>query len=121
MKHPTVTLSNSLEMPVLGLGVFLSKDGDEVNNAVKYALETGYRSIDTATVYKNENGVGQAIKESGVPREDIFLTSKVWNSDQGYQQTLNAFDFELSEEDILKIDALDQNERIVPDPNNFDF
>jgi len=104
MKHPTVTLSNGLEMPALGLGVFLSKEGDEVINAVKYALEVGYRSIDTAAVYKNENGVGIAISESGVPREEIFLTSKVWNSDQGYQQTLKAFDDSLNR---LQTDYLD--------------
>lgn len=79
-------------MPWLGLGVFLSKEGDEVENAVKTALKNGYISIDTAAIYQNERGVGTAINESGIPREEIFLTSKVWNSDQGYQNTLAAFE-----------------------------
>ena len=79
-------------MPWLGLGVFQSKDGTEVENAVKTALKNGYRSIDTAAIYQNESGVGTAINESGIPREEIFLTSKVWNSDQGYQTTLTAFE-----------------------------
>ncbi len=87
-----VKLSNGVEMPWLGLGVFRSKDGPEVENAVKVALETGYRSIDTAAIYQNEKGVGKAIIESGVPRKDIFLTTKVWNSDQGYQSTFRAFE-----------------------------
>ena len=91
-------------MPWLGLGVFLSKDGSEVINAVKYALEVGYRSIDTAAIYRNERGVGQAIKESGVKRNEIFLTSKVWNNDQGYHATLKAFDESLEK---LQTDYLD--------------
>lgn len=99
-----VKLNNGVEMPWLGLGVFLSKEGNEVINAVKYALEVGYRSIDTAAIYKNEQGVGQAIKESSVPRKEIFLTSKVWNTDQGYQSTLKAFDKSLEK---LQTDYLD--------------
>ncbi|MEL6560999.1 MAG: aldo/keto reductase [Bacteroidota bacterium] len=89
---PTVTLSNGLKMPQLGLGVLKAKDGSEVKEAVQTALSEGYRLIDTATVYGNESGVGEAIAESGIPREDIFLTTKVWNSDQGYENTLKAFD-----------------------------
>lgn len=85
-------LNNGVEMPWLGLGVFRSEEGIEVENAVKTALQCGYRSIDTAAIYQNERGVGNAIKESGIPRNDIFLTSKVWNSDQGYQTTLSAFE-----------------------------
>jgi len=88
----TVKLTNGVEMPMFGLGVFLSKEGAEVENAVKVALQNGYRHIDTAAIYKNERGVGKAIKESGISREDIFLTSKVWNTDQGYETTLAAFD-----------------------------
>src|SRR5690606_8912693 len=87
-----VKLNNGVEMPIFGLGVFLSKEGTEVENAVKVALQNGYRHIDTAAIYKNERGVGNAIKSSGVAREDIFITSKVWNSDQGYKTTLAAFD-----------------------------
>lgn len=91
-------------MPWLGLGVFQSKDGSEVINAVKTALKNGYRSIDTAAIYDNERGVGQAIIESNLKREEIFLTSKVWNSEQGYQTTLNAFDESLEK---LQTDYLD--------------
>lgn len=87
-----VKLNNGVEMPIFGLGVFLSKEGTEVENAVKVALQNGYRHIDTAAIYKNEKGVGKAIKESGIPRENIFLTSKVWNTDQGYSTTLAAFE-----------------------------
>ncbi len=88
----TFTLHNGVEMPYLGLGVYLSKDGQEVSNAVKWALQAGYRHIDTASIYANEEGVGSGIKVSGIPREDVFLVSKVWNSDQGYDSTLKAFD-----------------------------
>jgi diketogulonate reductase-like aldo/keto reductase len=92
IKTSKVKLSNGVEMPWLGLGVFRSKEGPEVETAVKVALEQGYRSIDTAAVYQNEKGVGRAIVESGVPRKEIFLTTKVWNSDQGYQSTFRAFE-----------------------------
>jgi len=87
----TVTLSNGVKMPYLGLGVFKSRDGDEVMNAVTYALESGYRHIDTAAVYKNEAGVGEAIKKHHIGRSEVFITSKVWNSDQGYDSTIKAF------------------------------
>ncbi len=85
-------LNNGLKMPWLGFGVFQINDGQEVEDAVKNALETDYRSIDTATVYGNERGVGKAIRESGIPREDIFLTTKVWNDDQREKRTLTAFE-----------------------------
>lgn len=88
----TFRLHNGVEMPYLGLGVYLSKDGQEVINAVKWALQDGYRHIDTASIYANEEGVGSGIKASGIPREEVFLVSKVWNSDQGYDSTLKAFD-----------------------------
>jgi len=87
-----VKLNNGVEMPWLGLGVFQAGEGGEVENAVKAALKTGYRSIDTASLYGNERGVGTGIKDGGVPREEIFLTSKVWNSDQGYRSTMKAFE-----------------------------
>ena len=90
-----VILNNGVEMPWLGLGVFLSNEGEEVENAVKVALQNGYRHIDTAAIYKNERGVGKAIKESGVPREEIFITSKVWNTDQDYKTTLAAYEVSL--------------------------
>ena len=85
-------LNNGLKMPWLGFGVFQINDGQEVEHAVRYALEIGYRSIDTATVYGNERGVGKAIRESGIPREDIYLTTKVWNDDQRRKRTLAAFE-----------------------------
>lgn len=89
------TLSNGVAMPWFGLGVFQSKDDGEVQGAIKYALESGYRHIDTASIYGNEMGVGQAIKDSGVPREEIFLTTKVWNTEQGYDSTIDAFEASL--------------------------
>jgi methylglyoxal/glyoxal reductase len=89
---PSVTLHNGVTMPQIGLGVWQAKEGPEVEQAVLTALECGYRLIDTATIYHNEAGVGRAIKQSGVPREDIFLTTKVWNSDQGHDTTLAAFE-----------------------------
>ena len=100
----TFTLHNGVEMPYFGLGVYLSEDGQEVINAVKWALEAGYRHIDTASVYNNEEGVGKGIRESGAQRKEVFLVSKVWNSDQGYDSTLKAFDDSL---DRLQVDYLD--------------
>ncbi|UCD61126.1 MAG: aldo/keto reductase [Flavobacteriaceae bacterium] len=100
----TFGLHNGVRMPYFGLGVYLSEDGNEVINAIKWSLEAGYRHIDTASIYNNEKGVGTGIKESDVPREDIFVVSKVWNSDQGYEQTLKAFDQSL---DRLALDYLD--------------
>ncbi|SDQ15393.1 aldo/keto reductase [Flagellimonas zhangzhouensis] len=91
----TFELHNGVQMPYFGLGVYLSKDGSEVINAVKDALNHGYRHIDTAAVYNNEEGVGKGIRESNVAREDVFLVSKVWNTDQGYESTLKAFDASL--------------------------
>ncbi|WP_372974978.1 aldo/keto reductase [Muriicola sp.] len=89
------TLNNGVKMPYFGLGVYLSKEGQEVINAVKWALEEGYRHIDTAAIYENEAGVGEGIRESGVPREEVFLVSKVWNSDQGYDSAIKAFEASL--------------------------
>ena len=89
------TLHNGVEMPYFGLGVYLSEDGTEVVNAVKWALEMGHRHIDTASIYQNEKGVGLGIAQSNVPREDVFLVSKVWNSDQGYDSTLRAYEASL--------------------------
>jgi diketogulonate reductase-like aldo/keto reductase len=87
-----VKLNNGYEMPLFGLGVYQSKTGDETKNAVLYALEAGYRHIDTARIYFNEKEVGDAIKSSGVPREEIFITTKLWNAAQGYKTALKAFD-----------------------------
>jgi len=86
-----VVLSNGLKMPIVGFGTWQIKDGAEVSNAVKEALLSGYRHIDTAAIYGNETGVGEGIRSSGIKRSEIFLTTKVWNSDQGYDSTLAAF------------------------------
>lgn len=100
----TYTLSNGVEIPVMGLGVYKNVDETELETAVTSALEYGYRHIDTAKVYRNEKGVGRAIKDSGVPREEIFVTTKVWNTDQGYDNTLKAFDESLKDLDMDYID-----------------
>jgi len=100
---PTVTLNNGVEMPQLGFGVFQVPD-DETTAAVTAALEAGYRSIDTAAIYGNEAGVGRAVAASGLPREDLFITTKLWNADQGYDATLKAFDRSLA---ALGLDYVD--------------
>jgi 2,5-diketo-D-gluconate reductase A len=100
---PTVTLNNGVTMPQLGFGVFQVPD-PETAAAVSHALEVGYRSIDTAAIYGNEVGVGQALASSGIAREDLFVTTKLWNSEQGYDSTLRAFDASM---DKLKLDYLD--------------
>ncbi|USK79170.1 aldo/keto reductase [Peribacillus frigoritolerans] len=92
----TTTLHNGVEMPWFGLGVFKVEEGPELVNAVKMAIKHGYRSIDTAAIYENEEGVGQGIreglKEAGISREDLFVTSKVWNADLGYESTIAAYE-----------------------------
>ena len=87
-----IVLNNGVKMPQFGLGVWQTENGEEVINAVKSAVAAGYRAIDTAAAYENEAGVGQGIKECGIAREELFITSKLWNSDQGYDNTLRAFD-----------------------------
>lgn len=88
----TATLNNGVAMPWFGLGVFKTKPGDEVRNAVQWALARGYRHVDTAALYGNEEGVGAAIRAGEVPRRDVFVTTKVWNSEQGYDKTMAAFE-----------------------------
>ncbi|MBE1444512.1 aldo/keto reductase [Paenibacillus sp. OAS669] len=88
----STVLSNGVKMPWLGLGVWKTQNGEEVIQAVKAAIQAGYRSIDTAAVYGNEEGVGTAIKDCGISRDELFITTKVWNADQGYDSTLKAFD-----------------------------
>lgn len=93
------TLHNGVKMPWFGLGVFKVEEGTEVIDAVRTAIVKGYRSIDTAAVYQNEEGVGegirQGIKETGISREELFITSKVWNADFGYESTLEAYETSL--------------------------
>ncbi len=93
-------LSNGVAMPWLGIGSLYISDGAAVENAVQWALEAGYRHIDTASIYDNEKGVGRAIKQSGLAREDVFVTTKVWNQDQGYEQTLLAYEASLKRLDM---------------------
>lgn len=100
---PTVTLNNGIEMPQLGYGVFQVPD-DQTTAAVETALDAGYRSIDTAAVYGNEAGVGRALANSGIARDDLFVTSKVWIADHGYDATLRAYDRSLA---LLGLDHLD--------------
>lgn len=88
---PTITLNNGIDVPQLGFGVFQIPD-DEVVEPVRTAIEAGYRLIDTASLYGNERGVGWAIRESGVPRDELFVTTKVWNTEQGYDKTMRSFD-----------------------------
>ncbi|MFI0938390.1 aldo/keto reductase [Streptomyces sp. NPDC021020] len=102
-KVPDVTLNNGVTMPQLGFGVWQVPD-DEAESAVATALEAGYRSIDTAALYANEEGTGRALAASGLPREELFVTTKLWNSDQGYDSALRAFDTSLAK---LKLDHVD--------------
>ncbi|MGE6611202.1 aldo/keto reductase [Peribacillus sp. NPDC076916] len=104
----TTTLHNGVKMPWFGLGVFKVEEGPELVNAVKVAIKHGYRSIDTAAIYENEEGVGQgireSIKEAGISREDLFVTSKVWNADLGYESAIAAYEKSLKK---LGLDYLD--------------
>jgi len=97
-------LNNGVEIPALGLGTYLSKPGKDTYEAIRFALDIGYRHIDTATLYANEEDVGKAIRDSGIPREEIFVTTKVWNTDQGFDSTLKAFYKSLKK---LKFDYVD--------------
>ncbi|GHA49636.1 glyoxal reductase [Salinimicrobium marinum] len=99
-----VTLLNGVKMPVLGLGVYKAKNGQQVINAIHYALDAGYRHIDTASFYNNEEGVGEAIRKGNVAREEIFVTTKVWNDDHGFDNTLKAFE---ASRQKLQLDYID--------------
>ncbi|MFK0083649.1 aldo/keto reductase [Glutamicibacter sp. NPDC090743] len=100
---PTITLNNGVEMPQVGFGVF-QVPNEETTAAVSSALKAGYRSIDTAAIYGNEEGMGAALAQSGIAREDLFITSKIWIADMGYEQTLEALDASLER---LGLDYLD--------------
>ena len=102
--NTTKRLNNGVEMPVLGLGVFRAEDGDETYNMVTWALEAGYRHIDTAAVYRNEKSVGDAIADSGIPRKDIFLTTKLWNEDMRQSRQEEGFRNSL---ELLRTDYVD--------------
>jgi methylglyoxal/glyoxal reductase len=97
-------LHNGVEIPRLGLGVYQSPPGKATENAVRYALRIGYRLIDTAQLYGNEEDVGRAVLKSGVSRDEVFITTKVWNSDQGYESTMKAFNKSLKRLDLSYLD-----------------
>lgn len=99
-----IKMNNGVEIPQLGLGVYLTKSGSECINAVTWALEARYRHIDTAKFYKNEKDVGEAVRNSGIKRKEIFVTTKLWNEDHGYESALKAFDKSLKD---LNIDYID--------------
>jgi len=103
-KDSKIKLNNGVEIPVVGFGVFRMKEGEEVESSVESAIRVGYRHIDTAMIYGNEEGVGRAIKNSSVPREELFITTKLWNTDQGYESTLAAIDLSLQK---LGLDYVD--------------
>lgn len=98
------TLENGVTMPYVGLGVYKMTNREETLRAISKAIEVGYRSIDTASLYNNEEEVGEAVRNSNVPREEIFITTKVWNNDQGYDETLRAFEVSLKK---LQLDYVD--------------
>ena len=99
-----VTLNNGVEMPILGFGVYQVPDAEECERSVSQAIEAGYRLIDTAAIYMNEEAVGNAVKKCGVPREEVFVTTKLWVSDAGYESTKKAFARSLRK---LQLDYLD--------------
>ncbi|SFM17635.1 Aldo/keto reductase [Desulfomicrobium norvegicum] len=100
----TIILNNGVEMPILGFGVFQIADPAQCEQCVAQALETGYRLIDTAASYQNEESVGRALSQSGIPRQDLFITTKLWLEDAGYEKTKKAFDKSLAK---LRLDYLD--------------
>ncbi|MET3038476.1 aldo/keto reductase [Chryseobacterium sp. NRRL B-14859] len=102
--QPVVTLNNGIDIPALGFGVWQMEDLQECENAVIKAIQTGYRMIDTAAIYQNETAVGTAVKNSGVDRDELFITSKVWVQDHGYEQAKSAFQRTLNR---LQMDYLD--------------
>lgn len=100
----TYKLANGLEIPVVGFGTWKTPEGDDAYNAVLEAIKVGYRHIDTAAVYGNEESVGRAIKDSGIAREELFVTSKVWNTERGYEKTLAAYEESLRKLDLDYLD-----------------
>lgn len=100
----TIRFSNGVEIPQFGLGVYLLGQGKSAVSILQHAFDVGYRHVDTAAFYGNEESVGRAVQEGGLPREDIFVTTKLWNSDHGYDQALRAFDESF---DKMGLDYLD--------------
>ncbi|WP_414052953.1 aldo/keto reductase [Macrococcus animalis] len=110
----TITLNNNIEMPVLGLGVYKITD-DQMTHVIESALNAGYRAFDTAHFYFNESSLGQALNNSGIPREDLFITTKLWNDDQGYEKTKLALNKSLEK---LGLDYIDLYLIHWPCPND---
>ena len=100
----TVPIAEGVEIPILGLGVYQSRPGQETYDAVRAALEAGYRHVDTARVYGNERDVGRAVRDSGVPRDQVFVTTKLWNADHGFDQALRACDQSLARLGMDRVD-----------------
>ena len=100
----TFTLNNGYKIPCIGFGTWQTPDGETAVNSVIEAIKSGYKHIDTAAIYGNEKSIGKAIKESGINRDELFITSKVWNKDRGYKTTLAAFEKTIND---LQIDYLD--------------
>ena len=99
-----VKLNNGINMPYFGLGVYLADVGSEVQNAMRHALKVGYRLFDTASFYGNEADVGKVVKENMIPRDEIFVTTKLWNSDHGYDRTIKAYQESL---DLMGLETID--------------
>ncbi len=102
--NTTVKLNNGVNIPILGLGVYQSPGGGVTKQAVLDSFEAGYRHVDTARIYGNEVDVGRAVAESGIPRGEIFITTKLWNADQGYESTLDACEISLGKMDLEYVD-----------------
>ncbi|HSN89620.1 MAG TPA: aldo/keto reductase [Anaeromyxobacteraceae bacterium] len=100
----TVPIAKGVEIPMLGLGVYQSRPGQETYDAVRLALEVGYRHVDTARVYGNERDVGRAVRDSGIPRDQVFVTTKLWNADHGYDPALRACDQSLARLGMDRVD-----------------
>ncbi|NLJ40818.1 MAG: aldo/keto reductase [Clostridiales bacterium] len=102
--NDTVKLNDGLEMQRVGLGLYLVEEGSDTENSVRWAMEAGYRLVDTAAFYGNEGGVGKGIRQSGVPREQVFITTKLWNTDHGYESTIKSCEQSLR---LLNTDYID--------------
>ena len=101
-----VKFNNGIEMPILGLGVYKMTNKEELENAVKWAIDAGYRKFDTAQFYNNEKELGEAIRKTGIKREEVFITTKIWNTKQGYNSTRKSFEESLEKLNMDYVDLL---------------